>query len=155
MTCKILDADGEIQYFFKGEDFFSLKAQFFMHFKLDKFFPNSSLLKKARLKKIDYNKTQQVGYIAGCFMLMRKSFLQKIGLLDENYFLYGEDSDLCHRVKLTGGKVYYFSGAKIIHYGGKSSKQVNLEAHDQYLINRYKFYYSLLNIGHKRYTYTP
>ena len=56
-------------------------------------------------------------------MLLRRDVLEKIGLLDETFFMYGEDIDLSYRVILAGYKNYYFSGTRIIHYKGESTKK--------------------------------
>lgn len=69
----------------------------------------------------DFNKTQEVDSIVGAFMLIRKSVLDKIGYFDEDYFLYGEDLDLCFRIKKAGFKVMYVPEVKIKHVKGISS----------------------------------
>jgi GT2 family glycosyltransferase len=56
-------------------------------------------------------------------MLMRKAALDKVGLLDEDYFMYGEDIDLSYRIILGGYKNYYFHDTRIIHYKGESTKK--------------------------------
>jgi hypothetical protein len=56
-------------------------------------------------------------------MLMRKETLDKVGLLDEAFFMYGEDIDLSYRIVLGGYKNYYFPGTRIIHYKGESTKK--------------------------------
>ncbi|MFI5219771.1 MAG: glycosyl transferase family 2, partial [Bacteroidia bacterium] len=56
-------------------------------------------------------------------MMLRKSVLDKIGLLDEDYFMYGEDIDLSYRIIKAGYKNYYFPGTRIIHYKGESTKK--------------------------------
>ncbi len=148
VTCKILGTDGGVQYLFKGENYYFLKAQFLMHFKLERFFSGNPWLRNARLRNFDYDRTQTVGYIAGCFMLMNSAFFKNIGMLDEEFFFYSEDADLCHRARNAGGKIYYFPGAEIIHLGGESSKQNGISAHHHYLGNRFKFY--IKNFGYPK-----
>jgi hypothetical protein len=67
-----------------------------------------------------------VDVLAGAFMLMRKETLDKVGLLDETFFMYGEDIDLSYRIKLGGYKNYYFPETTIIHYKGESTKKGSL-----------------------------
>ena len=63
----------------------------------------------------------EVDSIVGAFMLLRKSILEKTGYFDEDFFLYGEDIDLCFRIKEEGYKVMYVPNVKIIHVKGVSS----------------------------------
>jgi GT2 family glycosyltransferase len=69
------------------------------------------------------NEPQKVEVLAGAFMWMRKSVLDEIGLLDETYFMYGEDIDLSHRIRLAGYENHYFPFAPIIHYKGESTRK--------------------------------
>src|SRR5690606_34324710 len=61
--------------------------------------------------------------LSGAFMLMRKAALDKVGLLDEAFFMYGEDIDLSYRIIKGGYKNYYFPETRIIHYKGESTKK--------------------------------
>ena len=56
-------------------------------------------------------------------MFLRKSTLDKVGLLDESFFMYGEDIDLSYRITLGGYENWYFPKARIIHYKGESTKK--------------------------------
>lgn len=85
--------------------------------------PKSKLFGKYHLGYLDKNKTHVVDVLAGAFMMIRKSILDKIGLLDETFFMYGEDIDLSYRITLAGYKNYYFPGTRIIHYKGESTKK--------------------------------
>src|SRR5690606_30041582 len=69
------------------------------------------------------DKTHEVDVLSGAFMLLRKTVLDKVGLLDETFFMYGEDIDLSYRVAQAGFKNYYFAGSSIIHYKGESTKK--------------------------------
>ncbi len=69
----------------------------------------------------DMSKTHEVDSVVGAFMFIRKSVLEKTGYFDEDYFLYGEDIDLCFRVKKAGFKVMYVPEVKILHVKGVSS----------------------------------
>lgn len=65
----------------------------------------------------------EVDCLMGAFMLMPRKALDQVGLLDEDFFMYGEDIDLCYRIKEGGYKIVYYPEAKIIHYKGGSSKK--------------------------------
>lgn len=86
-------------------------------------FPKSKLFGKYHLGYLDANKTHEIEILSGAFMLMRKTALDKVGLLDEAFFMYGEDIDLSYRITQGGFKNYYFPETSIIHYKGESTKK--------------------------------
>ena len=91
---------------------------------LDKKHPNSKKYGRYRMTFIGEDETHEVDSIVGAFMLIPKIVLDKIGLLDEKFFMYGEDIDLCFRIKKAGYKVIYYPVVEAIHYkGGSSSKK--------------------------------
>jgi GT2 family glycosyltransferase len=96
---------------------------FYKIFGLSKLFPKSKTFGKYHLGFLDKDKTHEVDVLSGAFMLLRKETLDKIGLLDEDFFMYGEDIDLSYRVIKGGYKNYYFSETSIIHYKGESTKK--------------------------------
>jgi GT2 family glycosyltransferase len=97
-------------------------ASFCKIFGLTRFFPRSPVLGKYHLLYLDENKVHQIDILCGAFMLMRAETLTKTGLLDETFFMYGEDIDLSYRVTLSGYRNYYVP-EKIIHYKGESTKK--------------------------------
>ena len=99
---------------------------FYKMFGLSKIFPASKKFGKYHLSFLDENKIHEIDVLAGAFMLMRKTALDKVGLLDETFFMYGEDIDLSYRIKLGGFKNYYFPETTIIHYKGESTKKGSL-----------------------------
>ncbi|MDD3665104.1 MAG: glycosyltransferase [Bacteroidales bacterium] len=96
---------------------------FYKIFGLAGLFPRSKTFGQYHLSYLDNDKIHQVDILAGAFMLMRKSALDKIGLLDETFFMYGEDIDLSWRIILGGYKNYYFPETRIIHYKGESTRK--------------------------------
>jgi GT2 family glycosyltransferase len=96
---------------------------FFKIFGFARLFPKSRIFNKYHLGYLDKDKTHQVEILAGAFMLMRKSVLDKVGLLDEAFFMYGEDIDLSYRIIRAGYHNYYYPEARIIHYKGESTKK--------------------------------
>ena len=95
-------------------------------FGLSKIFSKSKTFNWYYLGHLDPNETQEVEVLAGAFMLMRKSVLDEIGLLDETFFMYGEDIDLSWRILQGGFKNYYYPHTQIIHYKGESTKKGSL-----------------------------
>ncbi|MFV9505143.1 MAG: glycosyltransferase family 2 protein [Oscillochloridaceae bacterium umkhey_bin13] len=68
--------------------------------------------------------TRQVEVIPGACMLARRSAVEQVGLMDEAYFMYSEETDWCWRMRRAGWEVWYVPAAPIIHYGGQSTSQV-------------------------------
>jgi len=98
-------------------------AAFYKMFGISKLFPKSKRFSKYHLGYLNEDAVHEVEILAGAFMLMRKSVLDKTGLLDEAFFMYGEDIDLSYRIIKAGYKNYYFPETRIIHYKGESTKK--------------------------------
>lgn len=96
---------------------------FYKIFGWSKLFPKSKKFGKYHLRYLSEFKTHEVEILSGAFMLIRKEALDKVGLLDESFFMYGEDIDLSYRIILGGYKNYYFPETRIIHYKGESTKK--------------------------------
>lgn len=107
---------------------------FYKIFGLSKLFPKSKTFGKYHLTYLDKNQTHIVDVLSGAFMFIRKEVLDKIGGLDEDYFMYGEDIDLSYRITQAGFHNYYFSDTSIIHYKGESTKKSSVN----YVITFYK-----------------
>jgi O-antigen biosynthesis protein len=89
-------------------------------------FPKSPRINRYYLGHLDDSVTTEIEIISGAFMFLRKEALDKTGLLDESFFMYGEDIDLSYRMILAGYKNYYLPEVKIIHYKGESTKKGDL-----------------------------
>ena len=99
---------------------------FYYIFGLDKLFPNSKRFGKYHLSYLNPDEIHKVDILAGSFMFIRKSALDEVGLLDETFFMYGEDIDLSYRIIKAGYNNYYFPETRIIHYKGESTKKGSL-----------------------------
>lgn len=93
---------------------------------LSKLFPRSPRLARYSLPFLDADKAHEVEVLAGAYMLLRHEALDKVGLLDEAFFMYGEDIDLSYRIVLGGYKNYYLP-ERILHYKGESTKQGDMK----------------------------
>lgn len=102
-------------------------AAFYKIFGLSALFPRSRRFGQYHLSYLDPGQTHQVDVLSGAFMLLRKETLDKIGLLDEQFFMYGEDIDLSYRITLGGYKNYYYAGTTIVHYKGESTKKQSVD----------------------------
>ncbi|MCK5136173.1 MAG: glycosyltransferase [Bacteroidales bacterium] len=122
---KMIDGKGE----FLPESKRSLPTpmvSFYKMFGLSSLFPRSRRFGKYHLGYLDMEGTHSVDVLAGAFMFLRSETLEKTGLLDESFFMYGEDIDLSYRITEAGYKNYYFPGTTIIHYKGESTKKGSL-----------------------------
>jgi GT2 family glycosyltransferase len=99
------------------------EVAFWKMFGFSRLFPHSKRFGHYHLGYLDNNRTHEVEVLAGAFMLLRRTTLDKVGLLDEDYFMYGEDIDLSYRITKGGYKNYYFPETTIIHYKGESTKK--------------------------------
>ncbi|MBF9223610.1 glycosyltransferase [Hymenobacter sp. BT662] len=99
---------------------------FYKMFGLASVFPKSRTFGRYHLGYLSPEETHEIEVLSGAFMLLRKEALDQVGLLDEDYFMYGEDIDLSYRLTQGGWKNYYFPGTRIIHYKGESTKRTSV-----------------------------
>lgn len=118
---------------------------FYKIFGLAALFPRSRRFGRYHLGYLDKDKTHVVDVLAGAFMMLRKATLDKTGLLDEDYFMYGEDIDLSYCITKSGYKNYYFPHTTIIHYKGESTKKTSVNF-------VFTFYRAMIIFAHKHFT---
>ena len=99
---------------------------FYKMFGLARLMPKSRTFGRYHLGFLDKDETHEVEVLSGAFMLLRQAALAQVGLLDEDYFMYGEDIDLSYRLTQGGWQNYYFPGTRIIHYKGESTKRTSV-----------------------------
>ena len=123
-TCKILNPDGTFSVDCRHSIPTPLTA-FWKVVGLSRIFPKSKIFGRYNLTYLDENSLYPVEAISGSFMMMRREIVKKVGKLDEDFFMYCEDIDYCHRINKAGGKIYYVPNSQIIHYKGESTKKNN------------------------------
>ena len=99
---------------------------FYKIFGLSKLFPSNRRFGKYHLSYLSTDEINEVEVLSGAFMWLRKEAIDKVGLLDEDYFMYGEDIDLSYRLLKGGYKNVYFPETRIIHYKGESTKRTSV-----------------------------
>lgn len=102
------------------------EVAFYKVFGISRLFPKSKRFGSYHLGYLDEFETNEIEVLSGAFMLMRKEALDKVGLLDEAFFMYGEDIDLSYRITQGGYKNFYFPETQIIHYKGESTKKSSI-----------------------------
>jgi GT2 family glycosyltransferase len=117
---RILNADGTVQG--SARRFPGLTTAFAGRSSwLTRRFPNNPL-SRHNLPALDAQQTPlDVDWVSGACMLVRRNALTQVGGMDERFFLYWEDADLCRRLTDVGWRIVYFPGATIVHAGGRSS----------------------------------
>jgi len=136
--CKLLNLDLSLQPSVRA--FPDLVSQVFILLKIHHLFPHSKAMHKYLVQDFDYEKTQEVDQVMGAFMMIRREVIEKIGMLDENFWIWFEEVDFCKRAKEAGFKILYTPEAKIIHLYGQSFKQA-LSVSKQKVLNRSLAYY--------------
>jgi GT2 family glycosyltransferase len=124
--CKVLNPDGTLQPACR-RSFPTPWVAFTKISGLSTLFPKSSLFAKYNLSYRDANASYEVDAISGSFMFARRSVVEHVGGLDEQFFMYGEDLDWCFRIKQAGWNVYYVHQTQIIHYKGESVRRSELD----------------------------
>jgi len=109
---KLLNPDGSVQSCYN--DFPSLKEEFLIATRL------GELFWEGYPGKIKGDEIMSVSWMGSACLMLRRSALDEVGLLDEEYFIYGDEADLQYRLKKSGWDLFYLPEATTIHYGGKS-----------------------------------
>lgn len=117
---KILNPDGTLQLSCR-RSFPTPLVAFYYFSGLSRLFPKSKRFGRYNLTYMDEKGTAQVDAISGSFMFMRLELFREIGGFDERFFMYGEDIDLCFRIRQKGYQIWYHPQIQIIHLKGKSS----------------------------------
>lgn len=102
----------------------TLMTSFYKMAGLCKLFPKSRVFGKYYMRYLDENEVNRIEIMSGAFMMLRRQALEEIGLLDETFFMYGEDIDLSYRLLEAGYNNYYLPHA-IVHYKGESTQKTS------------------------------
>jgi len=116
---QVAGGDGKLQRSCRG--FPTLWNMLCRALALDSLFPRCKLFTGYSLSHWPQNATRAVDILSGCFWLIRRETLSRVGLLDEAFFMYGEDMDWSKRFWLNGSSLAFVSEAEAVHYGGASS----------------------------------
>jgi GT2 family glycosyltransferase len=120
--CRLYYEDGQLQR--TAYSFPTVLTELWTAVGLDKLFPKSRVFGKYRMTYWDLDDIREVDYVMGACLMLRREALEQTGALDENYFMYSEEVDLCYRLKRAGWKVRFISTASATHIWGGSSRLV-------------------------------
>lgn len=153
LGCKVVLTGGSLDLACR-RSFPTPEVSFFRMAGLSKLFPKNKRFARYNLTYLDENETYEVDSVVGAFMMVRREVVEQVGMLDEDYFMYGEDIDWCFRAKQAGWKVVYYHEAEIVHYKGASGGKKNPEIIREFYRAMYLFYkkhyksqYSFLTTG--------
>jgi GT2 family glycosyltransferase len=137
LGCRVRNADGTLQptcFMFP-----SALNSFLSALYLNKLFPRSRFFGREAMSWWDRNDVREVEVVTGCFMLVRKEALDEIGLMDERFFMYAEETDWCWRFRKAGWQVLFTPTAEIVHLGGQSTAKRSAEMFVQLRVSILKF----------------
>ena len=83
---------------------------------------------------------QEVDWVTGACLLVRREAIHQVGGLDEGFFMYSEELDWCRRIRQAGWKVVYLPTAQVMHYAGKSSDQVIAQRHIYFQTSKVRYF---------------
>jgi GT2 family glycosyltransferase/lipopolysaccharide/colanic/teichoic acid biosynthesis glycosyltransferase len=124
--CKVLNPDGTFQLPCR-RSFPTPWVAFTKVFGLSALFPRLAAFGKYNLTYLSPDETYPVDAVSGSFMMITRAAYEKVGGLDESFFMYGEDLDWCYRVKQAGFGVYYVHSTSIIHFKGESTRRSGID----------------------------
>lgn len=140
LGCKLRNPDGSLQP--SCADFPFIHKLALDHILRNRIFPDA-LREKALLKYWAHDEIRKVDWILGAFMLVRRKLMEDLKGFDERFFLYGEDLELCYRIRKTGLEVVFFSNAEIIHIGNPMWDDERKERVHHALLTFYRKHLSL------------
>ncbi len=119
---KLVRRDGSLDLACR-RGFPSVEVSFWRLTKLSKIFPRSRRFGRYNMTYLDPDQPAEIDSVVGAFMLVRREAIEQAGLLDEIFWMYGEDLDWAYRIKQCGWKVYYYPRVVVTHVKRASSSQ--------------------------------
>ncbi|GIP55865.1 glycosyltransferase family 2 protein [Paenibacillus vini] len=120
--CKVILPDGSLDKACR-RGFPTPSASFYYAFGFSKLYPENPRFNQYHLSYLNPNETYPIDCLVGAFMLLRQETIREVGVLDETFFMYGEDIDWCYRIKQAGWEIHYHPATYIVHYKGASSRR--------------------------------
>jgi GT2 family glycosyltransferase len=136
---KLLNDDGSLQLSCRRFPSFS-QALFNRYSLLTRLFPNNRFSRAYLMSDIQRDAIQDVDWVSGACLLVRREVLDEIGALDERFFMYCEDVDFCYRVWLAGWRVTYLPFAEVVHLIGQSSRRARYRTVIERHKSMFRFY---------------
>ncbi|HID88456.1 MAG TPA: glycosyltransferase family 2 protein [Anaerolineales bacterium] len=119
---KLVRRDGSLDLACR-RSFPSPEVAFYRLVGLSRLFPRSRRFGRYNLTYLDPDQMSEVDAVVGAFMMIRREAIRQVGLMDETFFMYGEDLDWCYRIKGAGWRVYYNPAVTVLHIKRASSRR--------------------------------
>jgi len=119
--CKLLNEDGTVQNSVRR--FLTFRMALYNNTILGRVSCFKKLSGDYKMRGFSFSRVEEVDAAGGAALMIRRTVLDEVGLLDEGYFIFMEEMDLCRRIRARGHQIYYFPDAVITHLGGKSRRQ--------------------------------
>jgi len=113
-------------------------------------FPQSLLFNRRGMGGFDRRTLREVDWVLGAAMAVRREWVERVGGLDEGYFMYVEEMDWCRRIREVGGKVVFFPGAEAVHHGGVSKARARAMILPRAFASRFRYYELFHGKGYAR-----
>ncbi|NLG29524.1 MAG: glycosyltransferase family 2 protein [Chloroflexi bacterium] len=108
--------------------------------RLEELFPRNRWTRRYHMADTPDDATQDVGWVTGACVLVRRAAWERVGLLDEAFFMYSEEVDWCRRMANDGWRVVYLPTAVVVHYEGRSSAQVSAARHIRFQTSKIHYF---------------
>ncbi len=139
LGCRVQNPDGSLQLACR-RTIPRPSVAFYRLAGLSRLFPHSRRFGRYNYTYLDDRESHPVDAVSGSFLMFRSEVTEAIGLLDEMFFLYGEDLDFCYRTMRAGWTVYYYAEAAVTHHKRRSSSQ-DPDANNFHFYNAMKIFY--------------
>ncbi len=136
---RMVDAEGKLQYSCRSFPSY-LTAVSSAGSLLNRLFPTNPMSSRYLLKDRDRSRTMEVDWVSGSGLLTKREVFERIGLLDEGFFMYVEDVDLCYRAQRANISVYYVPAVEIVHHIGTSTRRRPAWMRAEHHRSMYHFY---------------
>ena len=136
---KLVFPDGTVQDSCRA--FYTIKALFLRRTFFGKLFPKAKALREHLMSDYDHAEAREVDWIIGACMIVRREAVAEVGLMDERFFLYFEDTDWCYRMKQHGKQVWYVPQSEMVHlYERSSAKSILSKPFILHILSLMRYY---------------
>jgi len=145
MGCRVLNKDKTVQL--TCSRFPTIINLLLQLFALDKF-KKPSFLCRYQYRSWRRDSERDVEVISGCYLMLKREVVEQVGLLDENFFFFGEETDWCKRIKKAGWRLVFSPVGEIIHFGGGSVKKLKYKRDlllSNAIVNLHKKHYGFIS----------
>ena len=138
LGAKLLNPDGSIQS--SRRRFPTFSTALVESTVVQEWCKENRILRRYYMTDTDDDEIQQVDWVVGACLLVRRQAYEQVGGLDEGFFMYSEELDWCRRIKVAGWRIVYLPTAAVIHHEGKSSEQVVPARHIYFQSSKVRYF---------------